>query len=118
MPKDDLLPFMADMALWLRREWTGARRPDLVHAHFWMSALATRDALLVHDSHRPDPTVAFALSRLADQPTVPTPVGVFRDVDRPTYEGEVQRQLAAAQDRDGPGDLRALVEGTNVWDVA
>ena len=76
------------------------------------------DKLLVHDAHRPDPTVAFALSRLADQPTMPTPVGVFRDVDRPTYESEVQRQLAAAQDRDGPGDLRALIEGTNVWDVA
>ncbi|HZR13935.1 MAG TPA: 2-oxoacid:ferredoxin oxidoreductase subunit beta [Acidimicrobiia bacterium] len=76
------------------------------------------DKLLVHDAHRADPTVAFALSRLADQPTVPTPVGVFREVARPTYEGEVQRQLAAAQDRDGPGDLRALVEGNNVWDVA
>src|SRR5579884_779605 len=76
------------------------------------------DKLLVHDAHRADPTVAFALSRLPDQPTVPTPVGVFREVARPTYEGEVQRQLAAAQDRDGPGDLRALVEGNNVWDVA
>jgi 2-oxoglutarate ferredoxin oxidoreductase subunit beta len=76
------------------------------------------EAILVHDEHRPDPTVAFALSRLAEQPTVPTPIGIFRDVDRPTYEGEVQQQLVAAQERSGPGDLRALIESAPVWEVA
>jgi len=75
-------------------------------------------ALLVHDEHRPDPSLAFALSRLADQPTVPTPVGVFRDVDRPVYEDQLQAQLAAAQERSGPGDLHALIESAYTWDVA
>ncbi|HEX6311927.1 MAG TPA: 2-oxoacid:ferredoxin oxidoreductase subunit beta [Acidimicrobiia bacterium] len=75
------------------------------------------DALLVHDEHRPDPTLAFALSRLADQPTVPTPVGVFRDVERPVYEELVSQQLVSAQDRSGPGELRALIESGSVWDV-
>jgi 2-oxoglutarate/2-oxoacid ferredoxin oxidoreductase subunit beta len=75
------------------------------------------DRLLVHDEHRPDPTLAFALSRLADRPTVPTPIGVFRDVERPVYDAEVQRQLAAAQDRQGPGDLAALLDSGAVWDV-
>jgi 2-oxoglutarate/2-oxoacid ferredoxin oxidoreductase subunit beta len=73
--------------------------------------------LLVHDEHRDDPTLAFALSRLSDRPTVPTPMGVFRDVDRPTYEAEVQRQLAAAAERKGPGDLEALLGGGATWDV-
>ena len=45
------------------------------------------DALLVHDEHRADPRLAFALARLADQPTMPTPVGVFRDVERPDVRG-------------------------------
>jgi 2-oxoglutarate/2-oxoacid ferredoxin oxidoreductase subunit beta len=76
------------------------------------------ERLLVHDERRPDPTVAFALSRLSDQPTVPTPVGIFRAVERPTYDGEVQRQVAAAHDRSGPGALRALIESGPVWDVA
>jgi 2-oxoglutarate ferredoxin oxidoreductase subunit beta len=75
------------------------------------------DALLVHDEHRPDPTLAFALSRLADTPTVPTPVGVFRDVERPVYEAEIQRQLAAASDRQGPGDLTALIASGPIWTV-
>jgi 2-oxoglutarate/2-oxoacid ferredoxin oxidoreductase subunit beta len=75
------------------------------------------DRILVHDEHRTDPTLAFALSRLADRPTVPTPMGVFRDVARPTYEGEVQRQLVTASERQGPGDLATLVGGGATWDV-
>jgi 2-oxoglutarate ferredoxin oxidoreductase subunit beta len=75
------------------------------------------DRLLVHDEHRDDPSLAFALSRLADTPTVPTPVGVFRDVERPIYEGEVQRQLVGAQEQRGPGDLGALIGSGATWEV-
>jgi 2-oxoglutarate ferredoxin oxidoreductase subunit beta len=75
------------------------------------------DRLLVHDEHRDDPSLAFALSRLADTPTVPTPVGVFRDVDRPLYEGEVQRQLVGASEKRGPGDLAALIGSGATWEV-
>jgi 2-oxoglutarate ferredoxin oxidoreductase subunit beta len=75
------------------------------------------DALLVHDESRPDPSLAFALSRLADQPTTPTPVGVFRAVHRPVYEDLAQQQLASAQERSGPGDLRTLIESGSVWEI-
>jgi 2-oxoglutarate ferredoxin oxidoreductase subunit beta len=75
------------------------------------------DRLLLHDEHRDDPSLAFALSRLADTPTVPTPVGVFRDVERPIYEGEVQRQLVGAQEQRGPGDLEALIGSGATWEV-
>jgi 2-oxoglutarate ferredoxin oxidoreductase subunit beta len=75
------------------------------------------DRLLVHDEHRNDPSLAFALSRLADTPTVPTPVGVFRDVERPIYEGEVQRQLVGASEQRGPGDLAALIGSGATWEV-
>jgi 2-oxoglutarate ferredoxin oxidoreductase subunit beta len=75
------------------------------------------DALLVHDEHRTDPALAFALSRLSYAPTMPTPIGVFRDVSRPTYEAEVQRQLVHAVERQGPGDLGALIGAGATWDV-
>ena len=75
------------------------------------------DRLLVHDEHRTDPSLAFAISRLAEQPTTPTPVGVFRDVARPVYEQQVQVQLAAASERSGPGDLGALISGGSTWTV-
>jgi 2-oxoglutarate/2-oxoacid ferredoxin oxidoreductase subunit beta len=75
------------------------------------------DRLLVHDEHRDDPSLAFTLSRLADTPTVPTPVGVFRDVDRPAYDAQVQQQLVAASEQRGPGDLAALIGSGATWEV-
>ena len=74
--------------------------------------------LLVHDEHRTDPTLAFALSRLATQPNVPTPIGVFRDVQRPVYEHEVQAQLAASVERSGSGELAKIIHSGGVWSVA
>ncbi|MET0421337.1 MAG: 2-oxoacid:ferredoxin oxidoreductase subunit beta [Acidimicrobiia bacterium] len=74
-------------------------------------------ALLVHDEHRPDPALAFSLSRLSSSPTMPTPCGVFRDVTRPAYEAEVQAQLVRASERQGPGDLHTLLASGASWTV-
>lgn len=73
--------------------------------------------LLVHDEHRQDPTLAFALSRLAQGPTMPTPIGVFREVHRPSYEQEVAAQVEAAIAQSGPGDLNALINSGRTWTV-
>ncbi|MET1021980.1 MAG: glycosyltransferase [Arthrobacter sp.] len=43
VPKDDLLPFMEELAHGISRDWE-RHRPDLVHGHFWMSGLAALDA--------------------------------------------------------------------------
>jgi len=75
------------------------------------------DALLVHDETRHDPTLAFTLARLSTAPTMPTPIGVFRAVDRLEYSSEVTRQLAAAQEERGPGDLGALLRSGGTWEV-
>jgi 2-oxoglutarate ferredoxin oxidoreductase subunit beta len=74
--------------------------------------------ILVHDETRPDPSVAFALSRLSHGPYGPTPVGIFRRVERPTYEGELNQQLVEAQAKRGPGDLGKLIRSLGTWDVA
>jgi len=75
------------------------------------------DALLVHDAHREDPSLAFALARLAHDNHSPTPFGVFRDVDRPDYGSLVQQQVAAASEKKGPGDLAALLRSNGTWSV-
>jgi D-inositol-3-phosphate glycosyltransferase len=43
VPKDELLPHIAAFADELRAQWT-ADPPDVVHTHFWMSAVAALDA--------------------------------------------------------------------------
>jgi 2-oxoglutarate ferredoxin oxidoreductase subunit beta len=73
--------------------------------------------ILVHDEKREEPGLAFMLSRLARGPFEPTPVGVFRAVDRPTYGEAMQHQLVEAQDRQGPGDLGKLLHSGATWDV-
>ena len=75
------------------------------------------EKLMVHDSKRNSPSLAFALARLALSPTMPTPIGVFRDIERPTYEVEVQRQIVGAVERQGPGDLATLIGSGATWDV-
>ncbi len=73
--------------------------------------------LVVHDESRVDPSLAFALSRLAEHPETPTPVGVFRAVERGSYEGAMQRQIATALEKSGPGDLAALLRSAPTWHV-
>jgi D-inositol-3-phosphate glycosyltransferase len=43
LPKDDLLPYMPAFAAELRTQWE-RERPDVIHSHFWMSAVAALDA--------------------------------------------------------------------------
>ena len=75
------------------------------------------DAIVVHDETRPNPAVAFALARLSAGPHQPTPMGVFRAVERPEYSAAATSQLAAAQEAKGPGDLHALLRSNPTWDV-
>ena len=76
------------------------------------------DAVVVHDEAAPDPAVAFALSRLASDRKSPTPVGVFRAVERPDYGAGVDAQLAAAQAQKGSGDLKGLLHSLPTWEVS
>ena len=75
-------------------------------------------AILVHDPGRPDPSIAFALSRLSHGPYGPTPLGIFRDVTRPTYDSEVNRQVEAAREKLGEGDLAKLITSHGTWTVS
>lgn len=75
------------------------------------------DAILVHDEARANPGLAFQLSRLARGPYEPTPIGVFRSIDRPDYGTEMDQQLIAAQAQKGPGDLEGLLNSLPTWTV-
>ncbi len=75
--------------------------------------------ILIHDAHTTSPTPAFALSRLADPDTLHhTPIGVFRDIERPVYDTQMADQLEAAVEQKGKGDLAALLAGNDTWTVA
>ena len=94
--------------------------------------MATADVdaadILVHDAHSPDPTMAFAISRLTDSGYLNTsPIGIFRQVERPTYDDQAREQVTAAVDEAveaGDGDaadrsarLAALIGGGDTWTI-
>ena len=75
------------------------------------------DALLVHDEARSDPSTSFALSRLAESPDRPTPMGVYRAVDRGEYGAAMHAQVDQMAGSRGKGDLKALLHSLPTWTV-
>ena len=73
---------------------------------------------IVHDAHREDPSLAFALSRLALVPNGPTPIGIFRDVDHPVSGQELTQQLQANRAGVGVPELDELFHAGDTWTVA
>jgi len=67
----------------------------------------TVDDLVIHDEKAEQPSMAYLLSRMV-QPEFPECVGVFRAVQRPTYDELVNKQIADTQKAKGPGKLEDL----------
>jgi 2-oxoglutarate ferredoxin oxidoreductase subunit beta len=80
-------------------------------------AEVSEDRILVHDAHRPDPSVAFALSRLDEPAFQHVPIGIFRQVDRPVYDVLMAEQLEEAVAQQGRGDLGDLLMGGDTWRI-
>ncbi len=72
--------------------------------------------LVVHDERRPDPDLAFELSRL-DYPLFPTPLGVFRAVQVPTCEDLVWAQVDKARSGPAAPTLGSLLRRGDIWQV-
>ncbi len=68
---------------------------------------------VIHDAHAEDPSLAFALSRLSMVPNGPTPVGIFRGVDRPAHGAGRARATGA-----GDEELDALLSAGDTWTIA
>ncbi len=78
---------------------------------------ADAEGLLVHDPAQPEPSVAFALSRLTWDTVGAVPMGVFRDVARPVYDEGVAEQIRSAKEKQGDGELEALLHAGDTWNI-
>jgi 2-oxoglutarate ferredoxin oxidoreductase subunit beta len=77
----------------------------------------TEKDILVHDAKRDDPTIAFMLANLALKPGFPTPIGIFRDVKRPTAEDLTWDMINAAKTKKGDVDVSKLLAGNDTWEI-
>tara|TARA_B100000700_G_scaffold36412_1_gene35673 strand:- start:46700 stop:47716 length:1017 start_codon:yes stop_codon:yes gene_type:complete len=74
------------------------------------------DDLLFHDEKSPEPTLAYLLSRM-HQPEFPEAIGVFRAIDAPVYDDQLNDQVAAAQEAAPDAKLNDLFNSGNTWEV-
>ena len=75
----------------------------------------TEDDLLFHDEVSREPSLAYLLSRM-HHPEFPEPVGVFRCVERPTYETLLMDQIETAR-KAKPAELEDLWGEGETWVV-
>ena len=75
-----------------------------------------QDDLLFHDEKVVSPQLAFLLSRMR-HPEFPEPIGVFRCVERATYDDSINAQVADARAEKKEGDLASLFAGGETWTV-
>jgi 2-oxoglutarate ferredoxin oxidoreductase subunit beta len=72
--------------------------------------------LLVHNEK--DSTLAFILANMIHNPDLPRATGVFLAIDHPTYEQQMEDQIARARSKKGQGDLQKLLDGDETWVIS
>ncbi len=77
----------------------------------------TEDDLLFHDERSPEPSLAYLLSRMRHEDGFPEPIGVFRSIDAPRYDMQINEQVERAIKEKGRGDLETLFNSGETWKV-
>ncbi len=72
--------------------------------------------LLVHDESATPAALAYLLSQIG-HPEFPTPIGVFRCVQEPTFESDLHGQIRSIMDAKGEGNLEELLRAGDIWTV-
>ena len=83
------------------------------------TADVSADQIVVHDATQADSSYAFALSRLSEQDLTHFPMGIFRNVSKPTYDDLARAQVAEARQTTAhdTAALQALLRGRDTWTV-
>lgn len=78
----------------------------------------SEDDLLFHDERAAEPSLAYLLSRLRHEDGFPEPIGVFRAIDAPQYDDQLNKQVELAREKKGDGQLHDLFHSGDTWTVS
>jgi 2-oxoglutarate ferredoxin oxidoreductase subunit beta len=73
--------------------------------------------LWIHDEFEKSPARAFILSHMEEMPGMPTPIGIFRQIHKETYDEGIERQIENIKLKKGEGDLEKILFSGNTWEV-
>lgn len=85
--------------------------PEVIDA-----ASAAPGEILTHQPDHPSPLYSQMLATLG-LPDFPTPIGVIRSIQRPTYESLIQGQIEDSKAKKGAGSWKELLHGSSTWTV-
>jgi 2-oxoglutarate ferredoxin oxidoreductase subunit beta len=77
---------------------------------------ATAPDVLIHRPDHPSPLYSQMLASMG-LPDFPTPIGVIRSIQRPTYETQLQGQILESQAKRGGGSWKELLHGSSTWTI-
>jgi 2-oxoglutarate ferredoxin oxidoreductase subunit beta len=72
----------------------------------------------VHDEFDKNSFRAYILSHFTEMEGFPTPVGIFRQEHKSTYEEDFHEQINNIKKTKGEGNLRKLLFSGNMWEVS
>jgi 2-oxoglutarate ferredoxin oxidoreductase subunit beta len=62
---------------------------------------------------------AYVLAEMdLEKPAKPVPIGIFRSIEAPTYDAEINKQVATSIAKRGAGKLRDLIWSGETWQVS
>ncbi len=77
----------------------------------------SKDDLWIHDEFDVSPARAIILATMEDTPGLPTPIGIFRQIIKPTYDQGIENQIEELIAKKGKGDLKKTLFSGNTWEV-
>ncbi len=75
------------------------------------------DDLWIHDIYDENPIRSFILAHMNDHPGLPTPIGIFRSIEKPSLDEEIENQINTITEKKGEGSLEKLLFSGNTWEV-
>jgi len=95
----------------------GAQRDKGIRVREFATEIVPAAEASVWDPHVPSPAPAFLMAQMDRDANLPRPIGVLRDVALPTFDADMNAQLARARARKGEHDLRELLYTGDLWTV-
>ena len=77
----------------------------------------TLEDVLIHDSHNPDNTLQLKLAMMSNENGFPVALGVIRDVQAPTYDEAVSRQIEEVKAMKPYHTFAEMLETNDIWEV-
>jgi 2-oxoglutarate ferredoxin oxidoreductase subunit beta len=74
-----------------------------------------RDELIIHSEK--NIALAQMIASMSYDNDLPRPFGIFVDIEKPSYDYLINKQIEETINKLGPGDVNELLKGTEFWEI-